>query len=73
MSEPVPPLPHTPSWGGAQLRKAQGQLHLCSSQYSNSGPHTPFDGYDQQGRLKMAVTLNYSVDQWLFFFLHGLL
>jgi hypothetical protein len=26
MSGAIPPLPHTPSWRGAQLKKAQGQL-----------------------------------------------
>jgi len=24
----IPQLPHTPSWRGAQLKKAQGQLYL---------------------------------------------
>jgi hypothetical protein len=28
MLEAIPPLPHTPSWRGAQLKKAQGQLYL---------------------------------------------
>jgi hypothetical protein len=28
MSGAIPPLPNTPSWRGAQLKKAQGQLYL---------------------------------------------
>jgi hypothetical protein len=28
MSGAVPPLPSTPSWRGAQLNEAQGQLYL---------------------------------------------
>jgi len=28
MSGSVPPLPSTPSWRGAQFKKAQGQLYL---------------------------------------------
>jgi hypothetical protein len=28
MHEAVPPLPNTPSWCGAQLKKAQGKLNL---------------------------------------------
>jgi hypothetical protein len=28
MSGAIPPLPNTPSWGGAQLRKAQRQLYF---------------------------------------------
>jgi hypothetical protein len=28
MSEAIPSLPNTPSWRGAQLKKAQGQLYL---------------------------------------------
>jgi hypothetical protein len=28
MCEAVPPLPNTPSWRGAQLGGAKGQLHL---------------------------------------------
>jgi len=28
MREDIPPLPNTPSWRGAQLKKARGQLYL---------------------------------------------
>jgi hypothetical protein len=28
MSGAIPPLPNTPSWRGAQLKKTQGQLYL---------------------------------------------
>jgi hypothetical protein len=28
MSGTITPLPNTPSWRGAQLKKAQGQLYL---------------------------------------------
>jgi hypothetical protein len=28
MSGAIPPLPNTPSWRGAQFKKAQGQLYL---------------------------------------------
>jgi hypothetical protein len=31
MGGAVPPLPNTPSWRGAQLRGAQGQLYLLPS------------------------------------------
>jgi hypothetical protein len=29
----IPPLPNTPSWRGAQLKIAQGQLHLTFTFY----------------------------------------
>jgi hypothetical protein len=29
----IPPLPSTPSWGGSQLRIAQGQLYLTLLTY----------------------------------------
>jgi hypothetical protein len=39
MSGAIPPLPNMPSWRGAQLKEAQGQLYLllfAKSQYEFS-------------------------------------
>jgi hypothetical protein len=33
MNGVIPPLPNTPSWRGAQLKEAQGQLYLYLLQY----------------------------------------
>jgi len=40
MSGAIPPLPSRPSWHGAQLKKAQGQLYFTLLYFTLPSPFT---------------------------------